>query len=84
MTNDQLLRDRGLNPPADLPADVLAEFVRVATTLWADGQVISLDQFRIDPSDEGLLFGRGAWESTRTVNGAPWLWPLHLDRLKQT
>ena len=80
----QVLRDRGVNPPADLPADVLHEFVRVAHLLWVDGDVVPLDRFRIDPADEGLLFGRGAWESTKTIAGRPWLWPLHLDRLHQT
>ena len=84
MTDADLLRDRGLNPPADTPADILAEFARLVTTLWVDGRVVSLDQFRLDPADEGLLFGRGAWESTRTVGGTPWLWPLHLDRIRQT
>ncbi len=43
-----------------------------------------LDQFYIDPADEGLLFGRGVWESTRTIGGVPWLWPSHLDRLRRT
>src|SRR4051794_20403027 len=79
-----VLRDRGIDPPADLPLPVLHEFVRVAHLLWVDGQVVPLDRFHIDPADEGLLFGRGAWESTRTVGGVPWLWPLHLDRLRKT
>src|SRR5206468_11515491 len=78
------LRDRGIDPPADLPPPVLHEFVRVVHLLWVDGQIVPLDQFHIDPSDEGLLFGRGAWESTRTVGGVPWLWPLHADRLRRT
>lgn len=79
-----VLRDRGINAPPDLPTDVLHQFVRVAHLLWIDGEVVPVDRFHIDPADEGLLFGRGAWESTRTVGGVPWLWPLHLDRLKQT
>lgn len=79
-----VLRDRGVNPPDSLPASVLHEFVRVSQLLWCDGRIIPLDEFRIDPSDEGLLFGRGAWESTRTAAGEPWLWPLHLERLIET
>lgn len=79
-----VLRDRGINAPAGLPLPVVHEFVRVAYLLWVDGRVVPLDRFYIDPADEGLLFGRGAWESTRTVGGVPWLWPLHLDRLAQT
>lgn len=79
-----VLRDRGINSPAGLPLSVLHEFVRVACLLWVDGKVLPFDQFFIDPADEGLLFGRGVWESTRTVGGVPWLWPLHLERLRQT
>ena len=84
MSAADVLRDRGLNPPPDAPPEVLAEFARLVTTLWADGRAVPLDQFRLDPADEGLLFGRGAWESARTVAGVPWLWSLHLDRLRQT
>jgi branched-subunit amino acid aminotransferase/4-amino-4-deoxychorismate lyase len=76
-----LLADRGLTVPDDLPADVLREFVAVLCRVWVDGTVVGFDQFHIDPADEGLLFGRGLWESTRTVDGAPWLWPLHVERL---
>jgi branched-subunit amino acid aminotransferase/4-amino-4-deoxychorismate lyase len=79
-----VLKDRGVDAPADLPPAVAREFARVVSLLWLDGRVLPLDRFHIDPSDEGLLFGRGAWESTRTVDGAPWLWPLHLDRLRRT
>jgi branched-subunit amino acid aminotransferase/4-amino-4-deoxychorismate lyase len=79
-----VLKDRGINVPADLPLPIAHEFVRVAFLLWVDGKILPLDQFYIDPSDEGLLFGRGAWESTRTIGGVPWLWPLHVDRLRYT
>jgi branched-subunit amino acid aminotransferase/4-amino-4-deoxychorismate lyase len=80
----RLLRDRGVHPPADLPPALLAEFARVVSHLWIDGGVVPLDAFRLDPADEGLLFGRGAWESARTFGGKPWLWDLHLGRLTQT
>ncbi|HEV3081408.1 MAG TPA: aminotransferase class IV [Gemmataceae bacterium] len=79
-----VLRDRGLNMPAELPLPIVHEFVRVAWLLWVEGNILPLDQFYIDPADEGLLFGRGVWESTRTIGGNPWLWPLHLDRLRRT
>ncbi len=79
-----VLEDRGLTVPAELPLPVVHEFVRVLFLLWVDGRVVPLDQFHIDPADEGLLFGRGVWESTRTIGGVPWLWPLHLDRLRRT
>jgi branched-subunit amino acid aminotransferase/4-amino-4-deoxychorismate lyase len=79
-----VLQDRGVNVPADLPLPLVHEFVRVAYLLWVEGRVLPLEQFFIDPSDEGLLFGRGVWESTRTVGGMPWLWPLHLGRLRRS
>lgn len=79
-----VLKDRGVTVPAELPGAIVHEFVRVAMLLWVDGKLTTVDDFRIDPADEGLLFGRGAWESTRTVDGVPWLWPLHLDRLRKT
>lgn len=79
-----VLRDRGINAPADLPLPIVHEFVRVASLLWMDGKILPLDQFYIDPSDEGLLFGRGVWESTRTINGVPWLWSSHVERLRYT
>lgn len=78
------LRERGLNVPADLPLHVAHECVRIISLLWVDGRIVPFNQFHIDPWDEGLLFGRGLWESTRTRNGVPWLWPLHLDRLIRT
>ena len=79
-----VLADRGLTVPPDFPPGVLHEYIRVAHLLWVEGQLTPIDQFHIDPADEGLLFGRGVWESTRTVNGDPWLWPLHTDRLRQS
>jgi branched-subunit amino acid aminotransferase/4-amino-4-deoxychorismate lyase len=78
------LRDLGVNPPPGLPVPVVLEVLRTLSVIWYDGRVIAKSQFRIDPADEGLLFGRGLWESTRTVNGLPWLWPLHIDRLLRT
>lgn len=79
-----ILRERGINLPASLSPQIVREFARVVTSLWVDGRIVPVDRFHIDPSDEGLLFGRGAWESTRTIGGAPWLWPLHIDRLRHT
>ncbi len=79
-----VLKDRGLNVPPEIPPAIVQEFVRILHILWVDGKTTSVDQFYIDPSDAGLLFGRGVWESTKTVNGVPWLWPLHIDRMRQT
>lgn len=76
-----VLKDRGINVPEQIPPNIIQEFIRVAWLLWVDGQVIPLDRFYIDPLDAGLLFGRGVWESTKTINGVPWLWAMHLDRM---
>ncbi len=78
------LRDRGINVPPEMPQSIVHEFVRVAALLWVEGTIVPFERFFIDPSDEGLLFGRGVWESTRTIKGVPWLWPLHLDRMRRT
>ena len=80
----EVLRERGFNPPPDLPRPILHEVVRILWLMWVDGEIVPLERFRIDPADEGLLFGRGVWESTRTINGVPWLWPEHLERMRRT
>jgi branched-subunit amino acid aminotransferase/4-amino-4-deoxychorismate lyase len=79
-----VLKERGINVPAGLPARTVNEAVRVVSLLWVDGNIVPIDKFYIDPSDEGLLFGRGVWESTRTIDGVPWLWDLHIGRLRHT
>lgn len=79
-----VLKDRGVTVPAEVPLPIVHELVRVVSLLWVEGKILPLDQFHIDPADEGLLFGRGVWESTRTIGGVPWLWPWHLDRLRRT
>jgi branched-subunit amino acid aminotransferase/4-amino-4-deoxychorismate lyase len=86
LLNDPLavLKDRGINVPAEVPLPIIHEFVRIAFLLWVDGVILPVDRFFIDPSDEGLLFGRGAWESTKTIGGVPWLWSLHIERLLRT
>jgi branched-subunit amino acid aminotransferase/4-amino-4-deoxychorismate lyase len=79
-----VLRERGFTPPPGLPPAVVHELVRIGWLLWVGGRLLPVERFQLDPADEGLLFGRGVWESTRTVGGLPWLWPDHLDRLRRT
>ncbi|WP_020472261.1 aminotransferase class IV [Zavarzinella formosa] len=79
-----VLADRGVNIPPGTPDTTIREVLRIVSLLWVDGRIIPLEHFYIDPADEGLLFGRGVWESTRTQDGVPWLWPWHLDRLRKT
>jgi branched-subunit amino acid aminotransferase/4-amino-4-deoxychorismate lyase len=79
-----VLKEEGIEVPADCPPHVMHELARMVSLLWLNGQLISREQFYIDPSDQGLLFGRGLWECTRTFGGVPWLWPLHLERLRHT
>lgn len=49
--------------------------------IWTEGKRIGREEFRLDPFDEGLLYGRGLFETTRTFGAAPWLWDEHLARL---
>ena len=79
-----VLKERGVTVPVDTPPAIVAEALRIVSLLWVEGQLTPLEGFRIDPSDEGLLFGRGVWESTRTVKGEPWLWESHADRMLQS
>jgi branched-subunit amino acid aminotransferase/4-amino-4-deoxychorismate lyase len=79
-----ILKERGIGVPDNFPVEVAREFAKMVTTVWLEGQTIPLEKFAIDPGDEGLLFGRGVWETTRTIDGSPWLWPLHTDRMLQT
>jgi branched-subunit amino acid aminotransferase/4-amino-4-deoxychorismate lyase len=79
-----VLRERGVNLPPGVPLRIVYDVVRIVSLLWVDGKILPRERFYIDPWDEGLLFGRGVWESTRTINGVPWLWREHLDRLKRT
>ena len=78
------LKTLGVTVAPGLPDVVLAEVARIASIVWQDGRTILKRDFVVSPDDEGLLFGRGVWESTRTVDGVPWLWAEHLDRLRAT
>jgi branched-subunit amino acid aminotransferase/4-amino-4-deoxychorismate lyase len=78
------VRSLGIDPPSNAPTDALIEVVKLKSMIWQDGQVIPKRDFRFSPDDEGLLFGRGVWESTRTFHGRPWLWETHLERLRHT
>lgn len=76
-----VLREQGIEVPADCPPRVVGELARMVSLLWLNGDIVPRERFSIDPFDQGLLFGRGLWECTRTFDGVPWLWPLHIDRL---
>ena len=79
-----VLKERGVNVPVGLHPQIIHEAIRIVSLLWVEGKVVPLERFYIDPADEGLLFGRGVWESTKTINGVPWLWQEHIDRLLKT
>ncbi|MCE9564474.1 MAG: aminotransferase class IV [Planctomycetes bacterium] len=79
-----ILQENGITVPANLPPRVVGDLVRIVSLMWVNGNIIPREEFHIDPADEGLLFGRGVWESTRTFDHVPWLWPLHLERLLRT
>ncbi|MGL6076405.1 MAG: aminotransferase class IV [Fimbriiglobus sp.] len=79
-----VLKDRGVNVPANMPLPLVQEMLRITMLLWVDGYAVPVNRFHIDPMDEGILFGKGVWESTRTVNRSPWLWDYHLARMTKT
>jgi len=79
-----VLRENGITVPTDLSPRIIDDLVRIVSLMWVNGKIIPREEFHIDPADEGLLFGRGVWESTRTFNHVPWLWPLHIERLLRT
>jgi branched-subunit amino acid aminotransferase/4-amino-4-deoxychorismate lyase len=78
------LRSHGVNLAPGTPRPIVLEVLRITHLLWVEGRIIPKDRFHIDPMDEGLLFARGVWESTRTLQGEPWLWNLHTARLLKT
>ncbi len=79
-----VLRDYGVNVSAGTPARAVLDTLRLVSVVWVGGRLVARDRFHLDPFDHGLVYGRGAWEATRTVGGVPWLWPEHLDRLRHT
>ena len=81
---EAVLRERGLNVPGTMSLASMNEYIRLTHLLWLDRRLVPVDEFRIDPSDEGLLLGRGVWESTKTIQGVPWLWELHIGRMLQS
>ena len=75
------LKEQGINLPADVPVGLAHEVLRLVSLIWLNGKLTPRSKFTIDPFDEGLLFGKGIWESTRTFDHAPWLWDAHIERL---
>lgn len=49
------------------------------TLTW--GRVVPLERLTVSLLDEGLLYGRGLFETTRTHDHFPWLWKEHCERL---
>jgi branched-subunit amino acid aminotransferase/4-amino-4-deoxychorismate lyase len=81
---EAVLKDRGLTPPPEMSAATLLEYIQLTHLLWIDSKLVSIEDFRIDPADEGLLLGKGVWESTKTMNHVPWLWTMHCERMVQS
>ena len=53
------------------------------TIICLNGTYVPSDQALIHVSDRGFRFGDGVFETIRLVNGTPYQWPLHLERLAQ-
>ena len=51
--------------------------------IWQAGKVVDRSEFRIDPADETLLFGRGVFTTTKiwAEKGRVAFWPAHQARL---
>jgi branched-chain amino acid aminotransferase len=51
--------------------------------LWLNGEILTTDTARIDPSDRGFLLGDGLFETMAAWNGAVSALPAHYARLAQ-
>lgn len=51
--------------------------------VW-NGTLMSADAARVSPLSEGLMFGRGLFETLRVVRGRPAFLPEHFARLKRS
>ena len=50
--------------------------------VWLNDNLIPLDHARVSVNDRGLLYGDGLFETLRVVNGQPFRWAQHLERLQ--
>jgi len=50
-------------------------------TAWLDGDLLPIDQARVSVLDHGLVVGDGVFETLR-VDGVPFAWTRHLERLR--
>ena len=50
--------------------------------VWQDGHAAQRPE--LHPHDRGLLYGWGAFTTTRTHAGVPWQWDAHCARLRRT
>jgi 4-amino-4-deoxychorismate lyase len=79
-----VLKERGTAVADGFPTAAIYDLLRMQMIVWQDGRLVPADRFTIDPFDEGLLLGRGVWDSARTFGGHPWMWNLHLERMANT
>ncbi len=52
--------------------------------IWSDGKFIAAESLRIGVLDETFQHGLGLFETFRTWNGHPTLFPRHLERLRRS
>jgi branched-chain amino acid aminotransferase len=50
--------------------------------VYLNGEFLPQDQARVSIFDRGLLYGDGLFETMRVLNGRPFRWDLHLQRLE--
>ena len=51
--------------------------------VFINGQFVPADQARVSVFDRGFLYGDGLFEAIRVVNGRPFRWGQHLQRLQR-
>jgi branched-chain amino acid aminotransferase len=49
--------------------------------VWIDGRVVEVDEARVSPLDHGVTVGAGVFETLVVVDGVPFAWRRHHERL---
>jgi branched-chain amino acid aminotransferase len=53
-----------------------------APTAWLNGELLPLDEARVNVLDHGLVVGDGVFETLRLYGGVPFAWRRHYARLR--
>jgi branched-chain amino acid aminotransferase len=50
-------------------------------SVWIDGSIVSVSEARVSPFDHGVTVGAGVFETLVVVDGVPFAWRRHHERL---